>query len=101
MSCENCKSNCSEPAKIETHPGPIPKYYFEQTQAKDERMARRLWIALIVSIIVFFASNAFWLWAWMQYDYTGEETVVQQDGEGLNIYGDRNMADFYGTDNPG
>ena len=77
MSCENCKSNCSEPEKIETHPGPIPKYYFEQTQAKDERMARRLWIALIVSIIVFFASNAFWLWAWMQYDYTGEETVVE------------------------
>lgn len=77
MSCGNCKSTCAEPAKAEMHPGPIPKYYFEQTQAKDERMARRLWIALIVSIIVFFASNAFWLWAWTSYDYSGEETVVE------------------------
>ena len=99
MSCENCKSNCSEPAKIETHPGPIPKYYFEQTQAKDERTNLRLVRALIVVVILWFATIGLGLLAWTSYDYSGEETVITQDGEGLNIYGDSNITD-YGTDNP-
>jgi hypothetical protein len=90
-----------EATQTETHPGPIPKYYFEQTQAKDERTNLRLVRALVLVIILFFLSNAAWLWAWVSYDYSGEETVVTQDGEGLNIYGDRNLTDFYGTDNPG
>lgn len=92
MSCESCK-------KPET--SSVPYIVHESAMARNERAIKRLVVALIVAIALMFASNAFWLWAWMQYDYTGEETVVQQDGEGLNIYGDRNMADFYGADNPG
>ena len=91
MSCENCKPEA----------GPVPYIVHESDMARNERAIKRLVVALIVAIALMFASNAFWLWAWMQYDYTGEETVVTQDGEGLNIYGDRNMTDFYGTDDPG
>lgn len=91
MSCDTCKKDS---------PGSVPYVVHEAAQARGERANKRLVIALIVAIAMFFASNALWLWAWMSYDYTGEETVVTQDGEGLNIYGDRNMTDFYGTDNP-
>jgi hypothetical protein len=31
-----------------------------------------------------FASNALWLYAWCQYDYTSEKVTYSQDGEGLN-----------------
>lgn len=89
MSCENCK----------TEPLTIPYAAHESQMSRNERSIKRLVIALIVAIGLMFASNAIWLWAWTSYDYTGEETVITQDGEGLNIYGDRNITD-YGTDNP-
>lgn len=89
MSCENCK----------TEPLVIPYAAHESQMSRNERSIKRLVIALIVAIGLMFASNAIWLWAWTSYDYTGEETVITQDGEGLNIYGDRNITD-YGTDNP-
>ena len=93
MSCESCKEKSTSPA-------PVPYIVFEAAQARNERAIKHLVVALIVALVMIFVSNACWLWAWMQYDYSGEETVVQQDGEGLNIYGDRNMADFYGSGNP-
>ena len=93
MGCEGCSTKSDV--------GPVQYIVHESAMARNERAIKRLVVALIVAIVLMFASNAFWLWAWMQYDYTGEETVVQQDGEGLNIYGDRNMTDFYGANDPG
>lgn len=89
MSCDNCK----------TEPLTIPYAAHESQMSRNERSIKRLVIALIVAIALMFASNAIWLWAWTSYDYKGDETVITQDGEGLNIYGDRNITD-YGTDNP-
>lgn len=89
MSCENCK----------TEPLVIPYAAHESQMSRNERSVKRLVIALIVAIGLMFASNAIWLLAWTSNDHTGEETVITQDGEGLNIYGDRNITD-YGTDNP-
>lgn len=77
MSCGNCKSQNVEATQNDTHPGPIPKYYFEQTQAKDERTNLRLVRALVLVIILFFLSNVAWLCAWMSYDYSGEESTVE------------------------
>lgn len=73
----------------------IPYLLFEATQARNERTIKKLIIALIIAIALIFASNALWLWAWSQYDYTSEETTYQQDGEGVNnintrIFGDLN-----------
>ena len=59
----------------------IPYLVYESTMARMDRNIKRLIIALIICIIVIFASNAYWLYAWMQYDYSGEEiTVDSADG---------------------
>lgn len=93
MGCESCKEKSANTEAV-------PYIVYEADMARGERTNKRLVVALIIAIVMIFVSHACWLWAWMQYDYTGEETVVTQDGEGLNIYCDRNMTDFYGTDNP-
>ena len=86
--CKNCKDNEQ-----------IPQHSKEELAfAFSERMVKRLWIALIICIALIFASNACWLYAWMQYDYSSEETIYQQDGEVTNIIGDSNEVDNYGAE---
>lgn len=65
---------------------------FESVTTRNERHSRRLIIALIISIILIFLSNAIWLYAWCQYDYSSSEstTTYTQDSEGINIIGDSN-----------
>lgn len=77
----------------------VPYTVFEGEMARAERHIKRLWIALLVAVLLIFASNAVWLYEWCQYDYVSEETstVYQQDGEGVNIIGDGNEAS-YGTE---
>lgn len=90
--CESCKGK-------EAHaPESVPYIVHESSMARMERQIKRLWIALIVSVCLLFASNAAWLYAWCQYDYSGEETIYQQDGEGTNIIGDSNEVDNYGAE---
>lgn len=68
MSCESCKKDS---------PGSVPYVVHEAAQARGERANKRLVIALIFAIVLFFASNALWLWAWTSYDYSGEESTVE------------------------
>ena len=90
--CEICKGK-------EAHaPESVPFIVHESSMARMERQIRRLWIALISAIVLLFASSAIFTWAWMQYDYSGEEIVYQQDGEGTNIIGDSNEVDNYGAE---
>jgi hypothetical protein len=70
----NCDA-CKEIKKTE----PVPYIVHESAQARNERAVKRLVVALIVAIALIFASNAIWLYAWMQYDYTSEESVVDVD----------------------
>jgi hypothetical protein len=49
-------------------------------------------VALIVAIALMFASNACWLWAWCQYDYYSEETIIEQDAK------DGGNANYIGND---
>lgn len=59
----------------------IPYIVLESTMARMERNFKRLIVALVICIIVILVSNAAWLYAWMQYDYSGEEiTVDSNDG---------------------
>lgn len=62
----------------------IPYIVYESAQVRSERHIKRLVIALVIAIILIFASNAIWLYAWCQYDYTSEEITYTQDGEGMN-----------------
>ena len=91
-SCETCKG------KDAHAPESVPYIVHESSMARMERQIRRLWIALISAIVLLFASSAIFTWAWMQYDYSGEEIVYQQDGEGTNIIGDSNEVDNYGAE---
>ena len=59
----------------------IPFIVYESESAKSERTIKRLIIALILSIVLIFASNAIWLWAWCQYDYSSNETITTVDGK--------------------
>ena len=70
----------------------VPYIVFEGTQVRHERTLKRLVVIIIVTIALLFASNAIWLYAWMQYDYVSEDYSYEysQDGEGINIIGDRN-----------
>lgn len=70
----------------------IPYIAYESALARNERTIKRLIISLVLSIVLMFASNAVWLWAFSQYEYVDETTTttVKQDGKGQNVYGDNN-----------
>lgn len=62
----------------------VPFLVYESAQARAERTIKRLIIALIMTIILLFLSNAFWIHEWSSYDWENEEIVYTQDGRGLN-----------------
>ena len=72
----------------------IPYIAHEAAEARHERYIKRLVIAIVVAVVLMFASNALWLYAWTQYDYESYSVDYQQDGQGLNIIGDRNGVDY-------
>ena len=73
--CETCKGK-------EAHaPESVPYIVHESSMARMERQVKRGWIALIVAVCLLFASNAAWLYAWCQYDYSSEEIIVEQDAQ--------------------
>jgi len=90
MDCNKCKDIY--------HVEPVPYIVHESAMARNERNNRRMLFVILILICLLVVSNLFWLWAWTSYDYSSEETVYQQDGEGLNIIGDRNEAGIYGTE---
>lgn len=88
--CETCKSKNA--------PESVPYIVHESSMARMERQTKRLWVAVVVAIVLLFASGAIFAYAWLQYDYSSEETIYQQDGEGTNIIGNSNEVDNYGTE---
>lgn len=89
--CETCK-------KAQNAPENVPYIVHESSMARMERHIKRLWISVIVAVCLLFASNAAWLYAWCQYDYSSEETIYQQDGKGTNIIGNSNEVGNYGSE---
>ena len=83
--CETCK-------KAQNAPENVPYIVHESSMARMERQIKRLWIAVIVAVCLLFASNAGWLFCWMQYDYSSEEIVVEQDAK------DGGNANYIGND---
>jgi hypothetical protein len=70
------------------NPANVPYVVHESTVARMERIIKRQWIALIVAICMIVACNCAWLYAWMQYDYTSEEVIIDsQDGGNANYIG--------------
>ena len=78
----NCDA-CKEIKKTE----PVPFIVHESAQARNERTVKRLVIALIVLALLWFATIGIGVYAWMQYDYTSEESVVDVDAnDGVTNY---------------
>ena len=79
----------------------VPYFVHQGCLARDERIIKRIAIALVITIFLMFASNAIWLYAWMQYDYVSETTTetttnATQDCEGVNIIGNGDIS--YGAE---
>ena len=83
--CETCKN-------VKSTPENVPYIVHEASMARMERQIKRLWIAVIVAVCLLFASNAAWLYAWCQYDYSSNEIVVEQDAQ------DGGNANYIGND---
>lgn len=64
----------------------VPYIVHESAMARNERHIRRLVIALIVAIVMIFATNIAWLIVWNSYEYVGESTEVSVEGEGNANY---------------
>ena len=58
----------------------VPYIAHQSAAARQERQIRRMWIALIVSVCMLFASNM----GWLLYESQFETITYEQDGEGIN-----------------
>lgn len=67
-------------------PAPVPFAVFECAMANQQQDKKRLFFALILAIILLFASNAGWLWAWLQYDYVSDTITVESTATGHANY---------------
>jgi hypothetical protein len=72
----------------------VPYIVYESAQSRSERCIKRLTVALILSILLIFISNALWLYAWCQYDYVSENTSYTQDGKGVNNINTNTQGDI-------
>lgn len=77
--CESCKN-------VKSSPENVPYIVHEASMARMERQIKRLWIALIISIAMLFTSGAIFTYAWLQYDYSSEETVTVDGKDGIANY---------------
>ena len=67
---------------------------FEGTMARLERTIRRLVIVIIITLVFLFSSNLAWLYMWNEYDYVSQTSTYEQDGQGTNVIGDRNVTEI-------
>ena len=65
----------------------VPYIVHESTEARYERIIKRLVIALVICIVLMFATNVFWIYEFCSYDYATEETTVQADSGTANYIG--------------
>lgn len=73
-------ANCETCNKAQNAPESVPYIVHESSMARMERQIKRLWIAVIVSVCLLFASNA----GWLIYESQFETITYEQDGEGIN-----------------
>ena len=90
--CNHCEGK-SEDAVMNQD---VPYIFHESAMARSERHIKRLWIALIVSIVMLFASSAIFTYAWLQYDYASYEAITDDGGDANIIGNDGDIYNGYG-----
>ena len=83
--CKTCKENRQN---VE----PVPYIVHESAMARQERTIKRLVVTLLAILVLWFATIGVFVWYLNQYDF--ESYTYEQDGQGVNIIGDRNGVDF-------
>ena len=73
------------------------QYALDIINGMHERTERRLWQIIIALIVVVILMAGLFIWYISQYDFTGVNTEISQDADGLNIIGSRNGAYVNGT----
>ena len=81
--CDNCNSSAKTQASV-------PYAAFESSMTRAERIIKRLVIALIVVIVLTFASNVSWLIYANNNGNTSSNYTVTQSGNPTSIIGDGN-----------
>ena len=66
----------------------VPFIVHEGIVSRQERTIKRLVIALIIAISLMFISNCIWIHYISMFDFESYEYT--QDGEGINVLGERN-----------
>lgn len=77
----------------------VPYIVYESAMSRLERTIKRLVVALIVTIILMFATNAIWLYFWNQYEYIYEdETTSTSTTSTVTVDGKDGIANYIGND---
>ncbi len=85
--------DCSQAEKEATRDvESVPYIVHEGIMARSERIIKRLIIALLVVVVLLFASNMSWLHYISNCDIQTYEYT--QDGEGVNLVGDGNGVTY-------
>lgn len=71
----------------------VPYIVHEGVQVRLERTIKRLVFALVLTILLMFASNGLWIWAWTQYDYESEESAITNT---IDVNGKNGIATYMG-----
>jgi multidrug resistance efflux pump len=71
----------------------------ETIMSREDKKNRRLIWVVVLLIVALVATNIAWLVTWNSYDFVTETEEVNQDGAGINIYGDENEVTQHGTEN--
>lgn len=83
--------------EIENRPENVPYIVHESSLARMERINKRLWIALLLVICLFVATNAGWIWYESQFETVSTTVTQTSDGSPNNYIG--NDGDiFNGTE---
>ena len=85
--CDSCNSSAKIPASV-------PYAAFESSMTRAERIIKRLVIALIVIIVLTFASNIGWLIYANNNGNTNSSYTVTQQGNPNSIIGDGNNSEM-------
>mgnify|MGYP003296075495 CR=1 FL=1 len=70
---------------------PVPYIVHESILFRAERTAKRLCYIIVLLILMLAGTNLAWLYAWCQYDYTGETTQT------ITVDGKSGTANFIGN----
>ena len=85
--CDSCNSSAKTPAAVSYAA-------FESSMSRAERIIKRLIIALIVIIVLTFASNIGWLIYANNNGNTSSSYTVTQSGSPTSIIGDGNNSEM-------